>query len=746
VRIVASAVLVCTSALVHGYSPEDASREERFANPPASSRLMPIYHGWSNDAGAQAEGIDRLQRRGYGGFVGNVSFDNGYLDNRANIDGFKNLVSAAKARGLRLWLYDEAGYPSGTAGGRITVDHPERTAKGYLFASTDASAGETVALTLPPGRLVGVAAWPTEAGRLSGNRLPVAHTQGLTNLTWTAPKDGSAVWKLIAWSVGDLFAGTHAAVNLSNKIPYINLLSKEATEAFLASTHEVYSREFGGNLSAFDSLFTDEPSLMSLWMRPQPWGVLPAAADLTVLWKKRTGRDLDADAPVLAFGASERFENTRALRYAFWDLVGQLISANFMRRIDAWAQRHGSRGGGHLLLEEWTGVHLPVYGDFFRCLRALGNPGVDMLTSLPQEVSPQTAKLAGSAGALNHAKRVMCEVSDHVQRTQSSSVRQVTADEIAGTLNLLMWGGVNTFTSYYDMRAFTDEQISRINLRLGRANTILSEGVEAADVALLYPADTMKTDYDARPQPWCEVYGQAFQAICSMQTVVKSLSEGNRAWMFTDAASLGCGEFPWQVIVLPGVDTIPLEAMRNLHSFWKSGGLVVAFGAVPVNSAQDFPSVEVSALTQEMFGGIRVPEEGLARSNPAGGLALAYPASRSKEIAQIIARHLEPPVAAEGEGKVFALRTSHRRTSHGDIYFIVNHSPVAWRGRLRLCGGGTAERWDPQLGTHCTHVVDACGWGAVDIPAYGAVLFTTVAQANTRRIEAKSSFVPKTKQ
>lgn len=732
VRCVVSLSVALTSALTWAYAPDDASREARFADPPASSRLLPIYHGWSNDGKAQLAGLERLIRCGYGGFAGNVSFDHGYLDSRANVEGFKALVAAAKERGLRLWLYDEPGYPSGTAGGRVTAGHPERTAKGYLLSSTEVDFGKSANLAIPPGRLIAAAAWPLADGRLSGVRRTVDVPTGATNLVWTAPADSTAKWKLVAWSVGELYEGTHAAVNLSNRIPYVNLLSPEPTDAFLACTHETYAREFGGDLSAFDAFFTDEPSLMSLWMRPQPWSVLPWAAELADTWKTRTGRELDADAPVLAFGSKD--ENMRALRFAFWDAVGRLVSANYMQRIDTWARAHGTRGGGHLLLEEWTGVQLPLYGDFFRCLRALGNPGVDMLTSVPSEVSPQTAKLAGGAGALNGAKRVMCEVSDHVQRRERTPPRQVTADEIAGTLNILMWGGVNTFTSYYDFGAFAEDQIRQINLRLGRANTLLSEGTDAADIALLYPADTMKTDYDAKPQAWCEVSGQAFHAIASMQTAAKSLFAGNRAWMFTDAASLGRGEFPWQAIVLPGVDTLPVEAMRRLHAFWKAGGLVVAFGGIPVNSESDFPSAEVSALSKEMFGTLQVPSSGIRNGNSAGGVALAYPGERTEDVAKIVSSYIEPPVAvAEGDDSA-VLRTSHRRGVTGDVFFIINDSPRPWSGRLRLCGGGAAERWDPQTGARSPFVVDGKGWGEVKLPAYGAMLFTTASYVGPRRI------------
>ena len=756
-------MVACGSALA--YAPEGASREERFANPPASARLLPIYHSWSHDGQARTRGLDALERRGFGGFVGNANFDAGYLASPDNRREFKSLVEAAKHRGLRVWLYDEPGYPSGTAGGAVTTNHPERAAQGYLLSSGEVDAGATVTLAVPPGRFVGAAAWALTQGRLSGKRILISRQAGSTNVVWTAPTGAARRWRAVAWSIGELYEGTHAAVNLSRRIPYINLLSPEPTDAFIACTHEVYADLFGGDLSAFDSLFTDEPSLMSLWMRPRPWSVLPHSGELAEEWRRRTGRTLDDDAPTLAFGAAE--ENMRALRHAFWNAVGNLVSANYMRRIDEWARAHGTRGGGHLLLEEWTGVQLPLYGDFFRCLRALGNPGIDMLTSLPPDVSPQSSRFAGSAGALNGAARVMCEVSDHVQRRETSPVRQVTADEISGTLNRLLWGGVNTFTSYYVWEPFSDEQIAGINLRLGRVNTILTEGRDASDVALLYPADTMKTDYDAKPQAWCEVSGQAFHAIATMQTAARGLFFGNRAWAFVDAPSLAEAEvgsvavtqtnglggvvctfggeaawgheaalvregLVWRAVVLPGVDTLPTAAMRKLRDFWKAGGLVIAFGAVPVNSESEFPSAEVTALSREVFGTAAAAGRSAENRNGAGGLGMVFPGEATERVAAIVSGQLEPPIAVEGD--VSRLRTAHRRGDAGDVFFVINDSASEWRGKLRICGGGRAERWDPQNGEHGAFAVDGKGWGELVLPAYGSVLLTTRSPANPRRL------------
>ena len=234
--IFASAILMTAGVLVSfqctaAYPLEDALRNERFANPPASARMMPIWHHWSHDADDCRRGLDALERRGFGGFVGNANFDNGYLQSADNITNFVWLVGEARRRGMRVWIYDEPGYPSGTAGGLVTSNHPERVASGYLISSTDVSAGATGTIALPPGRFVAAAAWPLKDGRIvASRRRDVTVKAGNANVVWTTPV-GSERWRMAAWSIGELYEGTHAAVNLSRRIPYINLLSREIGRA-----------------------------------------------------------------------------------------------------------------------------------------------------------------------------------------------------------------------------------------------------------------------------------------------------------------------------------------------------------------------------------------------------------------------------------------------------------------------------------------------------------------------------------
>ena len=135
---------------------EDRSLAERFRVPPPSARILRIIHSQQGNPDAQDQQLRRLAAQGFGGFAGNVSFD-GYVDDETKWPAFVRGVRAAKAAGMSLWLYDECGYPSGSARDLTLRGHPEWAARGLLVAETNATGGP-VTLSMPPGRLVLAAA------------------------------------------------------------------------------------------------------------------------------------------------------------------------------------------------------------------------------------------------------------------------------------------------------------------------------------------------------------------------------------------------------------------------------------------------------------------------------------------------------------------------------------------------------------------------------------------------------------
>lgn len=713
---------------------EERPLAERFAAPPASTRMLRIIHAQPEDPEKQDEQLRRLAAQGFGGFAGNVAFD-GYVDDESKWPAFLRGVRMAKAAGMSLWLYDECGYPSGSARDLTLRGRPEWAARGLLVAETNTSGG-AVSLELPPGRLVLAAALPRRDGLIV-----LREAQDLSSaidghqLSWQAP-DGD--WFVVAMTDDLIYDGTHAAISLAYKKPCIDLLTPEPTARFLEVTHARYAEKLGPDLGRyFVSTFTDEPSLQNFWFRPMPYRVLPWSLSIEREFSQRRGRELLPLLPALVAEAGA--EGARA-RYEFWNTVGELVSENYFGQIQTWCRQHNILSGGHLLMEEGLAGHVPLYGHFVRCVRRLDAPSIDCLTSLPPEVPWYIARLIGSVADLEGRTFTMCEVSDHSQRYRPKGdtrpVRVVTEDEIRGTCNRLIWGGINTLTSYYAFQGLTDEQLQRINTHVGRCQTMLRGGHQVTDIAVVYPIESVWPRFvpayrGATDEPAARRIENSFDAVSA------ALYGANRDFAYVDAqalceaqvadGNLTLGDLRWRVLVLPAADTLPLAAWENVAAFWRTGGVVIAIGQRPANSETEFPAPRVQELAREMFEAGEAPR---LVTNPAGGVGILLPGAMLSLVPRLVDSLFErDAAAAEAKSPV---KITRRRIDGHEIYFAINDSDAPWQGTIRFCGRGVGEQWNPETG-QMTPLAEGTQ-ANVRLGPYGALLFRSAAANTPQRL------------
>ena len=101
---------------------------------------------------------------------------------------FKVLVEEAKKRDLRVWIIDDAGYPSGFAGGLISEKKPELRMQALTIAQTlQVKGGESLKQAVGPDT---VAVTVTNA---AGQRMAVPIAAGA--IAWTAPPGGD--WTML---------------------------------------------------------------------------------------------------------------------------------------------------------------------------------------------------------------------------------------------------------------------------------------------------------------------------------------------------------------------------------------------------------------------------------------------------------------------------------------------------------------------------------------------------------------------
>ncbi len=728
-----------------------AGLETRFAQPPADCRILKIIHNWPDQNEAQDQLISRIRDQGFGGVVCNVSFD-GYLEDEARWLAFVRAVNEAKKQGLALWLYDERGYPSGNAGGITLRGHPEWEARGLLVAEAQ-SQGGPVTLDVPPGRPVLVKAFEVRQGMINpASGLDLAGQVRDGRLTWQTPV---GQWLVMAITEDRLYEGTHAEGNLHAKMPYVNLLVPEATARFVDVTYGGYARYLGDDLGkTFMATFTDEPSLMSLFLRPMPYRPLPWSQNLAAEFKKRRGHDLEtAMLPALAADAGPA---GRKIRCDFWLTVAEMVSENFFGQIQARCGQYHVPSGGHLLAEEGIAGHVALYGDFFRCIRRLDAPSIDCLTSVPSEAPWFIARLVSSAAELESKPLVMSETSDHSQHYRPEGDtrprRIVTEAEIRGTCNRQIVAGVNCITSYYSFTDLSGDSLRRLNDWVGRCCTALRGGHQVADVCVLYPAETLWTQFVPSRQ-WTREAGGAMRVETLYRTAVEALFANQRDFTVVDSRTLReasiesshlvYGQLRWRVVVLPAADTLPLAAWENLGRFVRQGGVVISLGTLPANSEDEFPCSRVQALAREIFGGARPDaasvNEPASSVNAAGGAGVLLPFGLEGLLPLVLDGLLEPDVQAAGLRS--PIRATHRRIEGREVYFLINDSARPWTGEVRLAAAGRGERWNPATGQKEETLT--AGISQLSLEPYGGALFRySSARPAQRRSSAPGAGLP----
>ncbi len=717
--------------------------DERFKQPPADARILKIVHNLPDTPEEQDRLFTRLIEQGIGGMVVNVSFEE-YMESETKWEAFIRGVNEAKRLGMSLWLYDECGYPSGSAGGITLREHPEYEARGLNVVDAPVVGG-SLSLDVPPGDLFRAVAVPVKDGVASpeGAVDIAASVQGAT-LTWNAPEGD---WHVFLFTESTLYEGTHAALSLARKFPYINLLPPEPTARFIEVTHDAYARRLGNDLGHyFVATFTDEPSLMSMFLSEQKHRVLPWASNLAPEFQRRRGYEMLPLLPALFMDAGPA---GMKFRHDYWKTVGELVSENFFGQIQTWGRAHNIPSGGHLLAEESFLSHIPLYGNFFQCLRRLDAPSMDCLTSIPETVPWYVARIVSSAAELEGRPLTMSETSDHSQRYRPEGdtrpVRMVTEAEIRGTCNRLMVNGINTITSYYSFSDLDDASMNRLNDWIGRCCTLLRGGRQVADIALLYPVESAWVRFTPATR-WVDGAPMKAHRVGKIfHEAENDLYSSGRDFTYMDAqtlvegrvdgGALQCRDLRWRVVILPDTDTLPLTAWEALERFYQGGGVVVALTSKPANSETEFPSPRVLEIAGILFGSEEGPN---VTVNSAGGVGVFLPQGTEALLPTVLDSLLEKDGGVSGRNA--PLRMTHRLIEGEHLYFVINDSDQPWEGTMNVPAAGTLEQMDPASG-QMTPLDSGHGLSA-RLDAYGGMLYRFKDAVSPRRKNVEGGNIP----
>ena len=278
---------------------------------------------WSWNGEMTAEEIDRqvksMKAAKFGGFFihARAGLKIPYMQD-AWFDAVQCAIDSAQACGLEVWLYDENGWPSGFAGGKVPAYGEDVWVKTLHFGSEV----------------------PKDGIQIARYR-----------------KEGDAY---VQSAEGSLFAYYRQDRH------YVDLLHPKTVEYFLENTHEVYRRRFGkyfGN--AIRGIFTDEPQL--------PCGLVWSTG-LEEEFRKAYGQDLIGQLwKFFCKGGHSEF------RYDFYSLIADLFERRFTQPIGRWCSQNGLVMTGHFSSEESLCMQTVMSGGVARNYEYMQMPGIDHL-------------------------------------------------------------------------------------------------------------------------------------------------------------------------------------------------------------------------------------------------------------------------------------------------------------------------------------------------------------------------------
>ncbi|HEU0253670.1 MAG TPA: glycosyl hydrolase, partial [Pyrinomonadaceae bacterium] len=257
-----------------------------------------------------------------------------------------------------------------------------------------------------------------------------------------------------------------------------------------------------------------------------------------------------------------------------------------------------------------------------------------------------------------------------------------------------------------------------VSLYLQRLSFLLRQGQPANDVALYMPNDDAWSHFSNGNIHMIEI----LREIVGPQIIPKILESGYNLDFFDDDSlkqagrvekdTLVFGGNRYRIVVLPGVERIPVDTYRKLEGFVRGGGILIATRRTPHLApglkATEAETNEVTDLSRRLF------KDTGARGH--------FVAAEVNQLTNTLTTALRPDVSftpAEPE-----IGFVHRRTPDAEIYFLANTSNVRKSVKATFRQQGLhGEWWDPFSGSVAAAKVDATEKGtnvALDLEPYAS--------------------------
>ncbi len=202
-----------------------------------------------------------------------------------------------------------------------------------------------------------------------------------------------------------------------------------------------------------------------------------------------------------------------------------------------------------------------------------------------------------------------------------------------------------------------------------------------------------------------------------------------------EKGELALGPNRYRVVILPGVERIPLETLRKLDEFARGGGIVIATRRrpeiVPGFKATGTEQNELREISRRLFE---------------GPSAKAYFVENEKQLrGSKLSTMLQPDVTLNPS--VPDIGFIHRRTADAEIYFLANTSNARQNVKATFrVQGLQAEWWDPFSGRLAPAEIDTRSSGSItiglDLEPYGSRVLVFSKRSFSKRVVQAAQAAP----
>ena len=473
----------------------------------------------------------------------------------------------------------------------------------------------------------------------------------------------------------------------------LNHLDKPSVDNYLKNTGDRLFQSFDKTTIPY-SVFCD-----SLEVYNQDW-----TDDFLAQFKRRRGYDLKPYLPALVADVGPAESGSPMLtpsmipevRYDWGRTITELFNDNFMIPMQAWSKANGTK---------------------FR-IQGYGLPPAAISSNQWADISDgegaqwKVVRAARWASSANHiyGRNV---TSSETWTWLNSPVFRATPLDLKAEADIHFLQGINQLIGhgwgytppgveypgwrFYAAGAYSEQNpwwivMPDLAAYLQRMSYTMRQGTPQSDIALYLPNADAYAHFTAGKVHLIDVEREMVG-----EKIMPAIFEAGYNLNFFDdemlrtvgkaeqgSLTLGASKHP--IVVLPGIERMPLESLRKLDAFVKAGGKLVATRRLP----EKVPGVKTTAAEQAEFKSIA--DRLFGGSN--GSVKFV---SKDEEIGTALKSLTQPDAEITPSSSDFG--TVHRKVGDSDIYFVANTSNQKKAVQIKFrVGSGSVEVWDALKG------------------------------------------------